>query len=127
MIRINFFYLFRLPPLQKQLPALKSGLSNGQSYGAFNALPGPTLPIQVLVWRPRLVCCFGKLREVERDSPGSLFWKSLEAFKIASRTVVQPQELLEEAVAQPEEPFEEEDLLEVLVGDDTASELFEDD
>ena len=74
-----------------------------------------------------LFAVFGKLREVERDSPGSLSWKSLEAFKIASRTVVQPQELLEEAVAQPEEPLEEEDLLEVLVGDDTASELFEDD
>ena len=40
-----------------------------------------------------LLAVFGKLREVERDSAGSLFWKSLEAFKIASRTVVQPQEL----------------------------------
>ena len=56
--------------------------------------------------------------------PGSL-WKLLKSQ--ASRTVVQPQEPLEEEVAQPKEPLEEEDLLEVLVGDDTASELFEDD
>ena len=69
---------------------------------------------------------FGKLREVERDSPGSLSWKSLEAFKIASRTA-QAREPLEEEVPQLEDPFEEEDLLAGLHGDDADSELFEDD
>ena len=68
---------------QDQLPGSEERIEQIQSYGAFNALPGSTLPIQVLVWRPRLVCCFlesfVKWRETLLDLfPGSL-WKLLKS------------------------------------------------
>ena len=44
------------------------------------------LPIQTLVRREELASCFGKLRQVEREAPGSLCWASFANYQVVNRT-----------------------------------------